>query len=145
MKPLNSGHLRILKNLSVIERYPLLGGNLKKIVAFGTKRFVRYSRHVRYLGCPLLGGFTVLSIDTLRQCLKLYISNNNNNNNKKNSLIRIHIYVIFNIRTYVSFNIRPYFKKLTIGAFGHIYVVQRSYLSMLFVIIISSAYVFEIR
>ena len=144
MKPLNSGHLRILKNLSVIERCPLLGGNLKKIVAFGTKHFARYSRHVRYLRCPLLGGFTVLSIDTLRQCLKLYISNSNNNN-KKNSLIRIHIYVIFNIRTYVSFHIRPYFKKLTIGAFGHIYVVQRSYLSMLFVIIISSAYVFEIR
>ena len=28
VKPLNSGHLRVLKNLSVIERYPLLGGNL---------------------------------------------------------------------------------------------------------------------
>ena len=60
MKPLNSGHLRVLKNLSVIERYPLLGVNLKKIVTFGTKRFVRYSRHVHYLGCRLLGGFTVI-------------------------------------------------------------------------------------
>ena len=59
VKPLNSEHLRFLKNLSVIERCPLLGGNLKKIVTFGTKRFVRYSRHVRYLECPLLGGFTV--------------------------------------------------------------------------------------
>ena len=58
VKPLNSGHLRVYKNLSVIERYPLLGGNLKKIVAFG-KRFVRYLWHVPYLGCPLLGGFTV--------------------------------------------------------------------------------------
>ena len=59
MKPLNSGHLRVLKNVSFIERCPLLGGNLKKIVTFGTKRFAPYSWHVRYLGCPLLGGFTV--------------------------------------------------------------------------------------
>ena len=34
MKRLNSGHLRVSKNLSVIERCPLLGGNLKKIVPF---------------------------------------------------------------------------------------------------------------
>ena len=27
------------------------------IVTFGTKCFVRYSWHVRYLGCSLLGGF----------------------------------------------------------------------------------------
>ena len=51
--------LRVLKNLSVIERCPLLGGNLTKIVTFGTKCFVRYPRHVRYLECLLLGGFTV--------------------------------------------------------------------------------------
>ena len=62
VKPLNSGHLRVLKNLSVIERWSLLGGNLKKIVIFGTKCFVRYSCYVRYLGCPLLGGFTVVLI-----------------------------------------------------------------------------------
>ena len=61
VKPLNSEHLRVLKNLSVVERCPLLGGNLTKIVTFGTKRFVRYSRHVRYLGCPLLGGFKVFN------------------------------------------------------------------------------------
>ena len=67
VKPLNSGHLRDLKNLAVIERCPLLGGNLKKIDKFGTKRFVRYSWHVRYLGCPLLGGFTVF--------VKLHASN----------------------------------------------------------------------
>ena len=36
VKPLNSRHLRVLKNLSVIERCQLLGGNLKKIVTFGT-------------------------------------------------------------------------------------------------------------
>ena len=59
VKPLNSGHLQVLKNLSVIEKCPLLGGNLKKIVTFGTKCFVRYSWHVGYLECPLLGGFTV--------------------------------------------------------------------------------------
>ena len=59
VKPLNSGHLQVLKNLSVIERCQLLGVNLKKIVTFGTKRFVRCSWHVRHLGCPLLGGFTV--------------------------------------------------------------------------------------
>ena len=46
VKPLNSGHLRVLKNVSVIERYPLLGGNLKKVATFGTKCFVRYSWHV---------------------------------------------------------------------------------------------------
>ena len=53
VKPLNSGHLRVLKNLSVIERCPLLGGNFKKVTTFGTKFFVRS------LGCPLLKGFTV--------------------------------------------------------------------------------------
>ena len=52
MKPLNNGH--------IFERCPLLGGNLKKIVTFGTNRFVLSSVHVRYLGCPLLGGFTVI-------------------------------------------------------------------------------------
>ena len=70
VKPMNNGHLHVLKNLSVIERCPLLGGNLKNIVTFGTKHFVRYSRHVRYLysrhvrylGCPLLGGFTVFHL-----------------------------------------------------------------------------------
>ena len=61
VKPLNNGHLRVLKNLSVTERCPLLRRNLKKIVTFGTKRFVRYSWHVRYLGCLLLGGFTVMT------------------------------------------------------------------------------------
>ena len=50
-----------LKKLFFIERCLLLGGNLKKIVTFRTKCFVRYSLYVRYLGCPLLGGFTVLS------------------------------------------------------------------------------------
>ena len=38
---------------------PLLRGSLAKIVTFGTKHFVCYSRHVRYLGNPSLGGFTV--------------------------------------------------------------------------------------
>ena len=65
MKPLNSGQLRVLKNLSVIERCLLLRGNLKKIVLFGTKYFVRYSWHVRYLGYPLLAGFTVLILHFL--------------------------------------------------------------------------------
>ena len=60
VKPLNNGHLRVLKNLSFIERWPVLEGNLKKIVTFETNCFVRYSLHGRYLGCPLLGGFTVL-------------------------------------------------------------------------------------
>ena len=46
----------------IIKRCLLLGGSLTKIVAFGTKHFVRYSRHVRYLGCPLLGGFTVYGV-----------------------------------------------------------------------------------
>ena len=59
VKPLNSGHLWVIKNLSVTERCPLLGGNLKKIVTFVTQHFVRYSWYVRYLGCLLLGDFTV--------------------------------------------------------------------------------------
>ena len=42
MKHQNSGHMRVLKNLSVIKRCPLLGGSLKKIVTFGTKYFVDY-------------------------------------------------------------------------------------------------------
>ena len=67
MKPLNSGHLRVLKNLSVIGRCPLLGGNLKKIVAFGTQHFVLYSWPVRYFGCLLLGGFTVQAF-SFTQC-----------------------------------------------------------------------------
>ena len=62
VKPLNRGHLRVLRKLSVIERCPLLGGNLKNIVTFGTKCFVRYLWHARYFGCPLLGGFTVVMI-----------------------------------------------------------------------------------
>ena len=56
MKPLNSGHLRVLKSLFVMKRCLIVS----KIVSFGTKHFVRYSRHVHYLGCPQLGGFTVL-------------------------------------------------------------------------------------
>ena len=60
VKPLNSGHRRVLKNLPVIKRCPLLGGSLTKIVTFGTEHFVRYSRHVRYLGCSVLGSFTVV-------------------------------------------------------------------------------------
>ena len=48
VEPLNSGHLRVLKNLSVIEGYPLLGDNLTYTVIFGTEHFVGYSRHVRY-------------------------------------------------------------------------------------------------
>ena len=58
-KPLNSGHLRFFKKLSIIERCPLLGGNLKRVLTFGIQSFFRYSRHVRYFECPLLGGFTV--------------------------------------------------------------------------------------
>ena len=65
VKPLNSGHPRVLKNLLVIERCLLLAGNLKKIVLFGTQHFVWYLWHVCYLGCPLLGGFTALLLDLL--------------------------------------------------------------------------------
>ena len=59
VKPLNSGHLRVLINLSFIERCPLLESNLIKIATFGTKCFVCYSWHAGYLRCPLLGVFTV--------------------------------------------------------------------------------------
>ena len=59
LKPLNIGHLRLLKNMSIIERCPLLGGNLTKIFTVGAKRFVHYPMYTSYLGCALLGGFTV--------------------------------------------------------------------------------------
>ena len=42
VKPLNSWHLRILKNVSVIKMCPLMGGSLTKISIFGTKNFVKY-------------------------------------------------------------------------------------------------------
>ena len=71
----NSGHLRVLKNLTVIRRCPLLGGSLTKIVTFGTKHFVRYSSHVRYFGCPLLGGFTVCRYLVGCAKVKIYFEN----------------------------------------------------------------------
>ena len=49
VKLLNSRHLRVLRNFSVIKRCPQLRGSITKIVTFGTKHFVRYSKHVRYL------------------------------------------------------------------------------------------------
>ena len=39
---------------------PLLEGSLTEIATFRTNHFVHYSKHVRYLGFALLGGFTVL-------------------------------------------------------------------------------------
>ena len=43
------GKLRTtVKNFSAIKGCTVLGGSLMKIVTFGTKRFVRFSRHVRY-------------------------------------------------------------------------------------------------
>ena len=74
VKPLNIRHLRVLKNLSVIKRCPLLGGSLAKIVTSGTKHFFRYSRRVRYFGCPLLGGFTVQR--TFNICVQFWFSRN---------------------------------------------------------------------
>ena len=62
-KPLNSGHLLILKYFSIIKRCPLYRGSLIKIVSVGTKHFVGYSRHVRYLKYRQLRGFTVVCAD----------------------------------------------------------------------------------
>ena len=62
-KPLNSGHLCILKYLSIIKRCPLYRGTLIKIVSVGTKHFVCWSRHMRYLKYPQLGGFAVVCAD----------------------------------------------------------------------------------
>ena len=80
MKPLNSGHLRVFKNLSAIERCPLFGGNLTKIVTFGTKCFVCHPVHVRhwevslyiYSNCPWLStiNLTVLELENAFECLK---------------------------------------------------------------------------
>ena len=46
VKPLHSGHLRVLKNLSVIKKCPLFGGSLRMINTFANKHFSRYSVHV---------------------------------------------------------------------------------------------------
>ena len=76
VKPLNSGHLRVLKYLSVIKWCSLLRGSLTKIIKFRTKHFVRDWRHVRYLGYPLLGGFTVLRIDGVSNLICFITTNN---------------------------------------------------------------------
>ena len=73
MKSLNSGYQRVLKNVSVIKRCPLLGGSLTEIVTFRSKHFVRYIRHVCYLECPLLRGFTVVSTKTEKVSRRLTI------------------------------------------------------------------------
>ena len=49
--------------MSIIKRFPLLGGSFTKIITFGSKHFVPYSRHVHDWGWPLLGGFTVIIIN----------------------------------------------------------------------------------
>ena len=59
VKTLRSRDLRVLKNVSINKRCLLLGCDLRKIVTFRTKHFVRHSRHIRSLGFPLLGGLTV--------------------------------------------------------------------------------------
>ena len=61
VKPLNNGHLRVLKSLSVIKRCPLMGGSLTKIVTFGTKHFVHYLKACPLFGMSVMRGFTVLS------------------------------------------------------------------------------------
>ena len=50
VKPLNSGSLRVFKNLSVTERYPLLGGNLKKDCHIWDSTFCPL-----FMACPLFG------------------------------------------------------------------------------------------
>ena len=61
MKPLNSRHLWVLKNSNIIKRCTLLGGSSTKIVTFGSEHFVRYSRHVRYLGCKFTNSVNLLA------------------------------------------------------------------------------------
>ena len=53
-----SKHLQILKNFSIIERCPWLGHNFKNIVTDCQKIVTKW--FVCYLGCPLLGGFTLI-------------------------------------------------------------------------------------
>ena len=78
VKPLNREHLQLLKNSSVIKKWPLLGVSLTKIVIFGTKRFLCYARHVHYLGCPLFRGFTAYWIHLVQNIhlLQYYYTNN---------------------------------------------------------------------
>ena len=60
VKPLNSGHLQVLKNLSAIERCLLLGGNLKRLLQLG----LNFSSAIHGMSAIwnvrlLLGGLTV--------------------------------------------------------------------------------------
>ena len=61
-----------------------------KIVTFRTKHFVRYSRHVRYLGCPLLGIFTVqctVRPPVQKKWKSAHISYRKNNQKKNESIL----------------------------------------------------------
>ena len=51
-----------------------MGGSLTKIVTFGTIHFIRYSRHDRYLGCPLLGDITVFPLNFLKAEIEFRMS-----------------------------------------------------------------------
>ena len=57
MKPLNSGHLQVLKNLSVTERCPLLGGNL-------------------YLGLSILSTIQGMSANGRFHCISMWFQVN---------------------------------------------------------------------
>ena len=62
-----------------------MGGSLTKIATFGTNHFVHYSRHVRYLGCQLLGGFTVFLFNKMNS---LTLKRRNSFQNQKNRKAR---------------------------------------------------------
>ena len=64
-KLLNSGHLQVLKNLFVIGRCPLLGGNLKKIVTFGA-----YKLCPLFMACLLFGMSTIARFHCIKNFVK---------------------------------------------------------------------------
>ena len=108
VKPLNSRHLRVLKNLSIVKRCPLLGGSLIEITTFGTKHLVRCSRHDRYLEYPLLRGSTVFIFiffifrDRLKAEFETITETNERTKVGYVSFCRSHFfpldYILFNIR-----------------------------------------------
>ena len=95
VKPLNSRHLRVLKNLSIIKRCPLLGGSLIEIATFGTKHFVRCSRHDRYLEYPLLRGSTVFIFIFFQRQVESGIRNYHRNEWKNQGRLRKFLSISF--------------------------------------------------
>ena len=68
VKVLDNGHPRVLKNLSIVEWCPLLGGNLKKIVKLGTKTYCLLLKTCPLFRMSAIGSFHCISKSLLIPC-----------------------------------------------------------------------------